>query len=73
MLLVTALREGLRTGQAQLNLMQIFSGQVVGLTEFLLAIAMIAILVFRPAGLMQGHELRLPFRKAPRDAAPRER
>ena len=72
-LLVTALREGLRTGEAKLNLMQIFSGQVVGLTEFMLAIAMIAILIFRPAGLMQGRELRLPFRKAPPNAATRER
>jgi branched-chain amino acid transport system permease protein len=62
-ILVTALREGLRTGEAQLNLMQIFSGQVVGLTEFLLAISMIAILIFRPAGLMQGRELRLPLRR----------
>jgi len=59
--LVTLLREGLRAGEAQLNLMQIFSGQVVGLTEFLLGISMIGILVLRPGGLMQGRELRLPF------------
>jgi branched-chain amino acid transport system permease protein len=59
--LVTALREGLRTGEAQLNLMQVFTGQVVGLTEFLLAISMIAILVFRPMGLMRGREVRLPL------------
>jgi branched-chain amino acid transport system permease protein len=71
--LVTALREGLRAAEAQLNLMQIFSGQVVGLTEFLLAISMIAILIFRPTGLMRGRELRLPVPKAPRQAAPRER
>lgn len=69
-LLVTLLSEGLRGIEAQLNLMQVFTGQVVGLTEFLLAIAMIAILVFRPAGLMRGRELRLPthwaFRRSPR-------
>ena len=57
--LVTLLREGLRGIEVQLNLMQLFSGQVVGLTEFLLAIAMIAILILRPAGLMGGRELRV--------------
>jgi branched-chain amino acid transport system permease protein len=69
--LVTALREGLRVGEAQLNIMQIFGGQVVGLTEFLLAISMIAILIFRPAGLMRGRELRLPLGRT--TAAPRRR
>lgn len=59
-LLVTLLSEGLRAVEVQLNLMQVFSGQVVGLTEFLLATAMIVILVFRPAGLLKGRELRLP-------------
>lgn len=59
--LVTLLREGLRAGEAQMNLMQLFGGQVVGLTEFLLAISMIAILILRPGGLMQGRELRLPL------------
>jgi branched-chain amino acid transport system permease protein len=60
--LVTVLREGLRGIEAQLNIMQLFSGQVVGLTEFLVGGAMIAILIFRPAGLMRGRELRLPLR-----------
>ena len=69
--LVTLLREGLRGIEVQLNLMQVFSGQAVGLTEFLLAISMIAILILRPAGLMGGRELRVRWpRTAQRRAAP---
>jgi branched-chain amino acid transport system permease protein len=68
--LVTVLSEGLRGVEAKLNLMQVFEGQVVGLTEFLLGAAMIAILILRPAGLMGGRELRVPARRSFPDGPP---
>jgi len=57
--LVTLAFEGFRALEGQLNIHQVFGGQVFGLTEFLLALAMIAILIFRPTGVMRGRELSL--------------
>ncbi len=49
--------ESLRALEAGLNQAQIFSEQVVGLTEIVLALAMIAVLILRPGGLFATHEL----------------
>lgn len=56
-LVVTFAFEGFRGIESQLNISQAFGGQVFGLTEFLLALSMIAILIFRPAGIMRGREI----------------
>jgi branched-chain amino acid transport system permease protein len=50
-LLVTVVFEGLRSAEATINEAQLFAGQVVGLTEIVLALAMIGFLVLRPGGL----------------------
>jgi len=55
--IVTAVFEGLRATEAAINQAQIFSEQVVGLTEIVLALAMIAVLAFRPGGLFATHEI----------------
>jgi branched-chain amino acid transport system permease protein len=58
-ILVTLAFEGFRALEGYLNINQVFGTQVFGLTEFLLALAMIGILIFRPAGVMRGRELRI--------------
>jgi branched-chain amino acid transport system permease protein len=50
-LLVTVVFEGLRSAEATINKAQLFAGQVVGLTEIVLALAMIGFLALRPGGL----------------------
>jgi branched-chain amino acid transport system permease protein len=55
--IVTAVFEGLRAVEAALNRAQIFSEQVVGLTEVALALAMIAVLSLRPGGLFSTREI----------------
>lgn len=55
--IVTAAFEGLRAIEAGLNRAQIFSEQVVGLTEVSLALAMIAVLSLRPGGLFPTREI----------------
>lgn len=55
--IVTAVFEGLRATEAAINQAQIFSEQVVGLTEIVLALAMIAVLALRPGGLFATHEI----------------
>lgn len=54
---VTAAFEGLRSVEARLNASGLFSDQVIGLTEIVLAIAMIAVLVLRPGGLFPTREI----------------
>jgi len=49
--------EALRAVEASLNAAKIFTGQVVGLTEVVLALAMIAILILRPGGLFATMEI----------------
>jgi branched-chain amino acid transport system permease protein len=56
-IIVTVAFESLRALEAGLNQAQIFSEQVVGLTEIVLALAMIAVLVLRPGGLFATHEI----------------
>ena len=55
--IVTIAFESLRALEAALNRAQLFSEQVVGLTEIVLALAMIAVLVLRPGGLFATHEI----------------
>jgi branched-chain amino acid transport system permease protein len=55
--IVTAAFETLRAVEAVLNRAQIFSEQVVGLTEVALALAMIAVLSLRPGGLFSTREI----------------
>ena len=55
--IVTFTFEGLRSIEAGLNRAQVFSEQIVGLTEIVLALAMIAVLVLRPGGLFATREI----------------
>lgn len=65
-LLVTFVYEGLRAFEGQLNALNFAGGQVVGLTEIVLSLAMIAILILRPGGLIENREIGTLFsRRAP--------
>ncbi len=55
--IVTLAFESLRALEAYLNRAQIFAEQVVGLTEVVLALAMIGVLVLRPGGLVATREI----------------
>jgi branched-chain amino acid transport system permease protein len=54
---VTGAFEGLRALEASINRAAIFNEQVIGLTELVLAFAMIAILSFRPGGIFPTREI----------------
>jgi branched-chain amino acid transport system permease protein len=56
-LAVTLAYESLRSLENSLNMSQVFSTQVVGLTEIVLAVAMILTLILRPAGLLGMREI----------------
>jgi branched-chain amino acid transport system permease protein len=56
-IIVTVTFESLRALEAGINQAKIFAEQVVGLTEIVLALAMIAVLVLRPGGLFATHEI----------------
>lgn len=55
--IVTIVFEALRALEGLLNRVQFFSEQVVGVTEIVLALAMIAVLAFRPGGLVATREI----------------
>ncbi|MFV2092076.1 MAG: branched-chain amino acid ABC transporter permease [Hyphomicrobiales bacterium] len=55
--IVTFAFEGLRAFEGMVNGAQIFSEQVVGVTEIVLALAMIAVLSLRPGGLIATREV----------------
>lgn len=57
---VTTLFEGLRAIETSINLAGLFPEALAGFTEVFLSVAMILILIFRPAGIMAGHEFRWP-------------
>ena len=62
--LITVLREALRQLEGYLNNSGIIAFDVYGLTEVGVALLLIAVLVWRPAGIIGGKELTLPwFRK----------
>jgi branched-chain amino acid transport system permease protein len=56
-ILVTFAYEGLRSLEGTLNATAAGAGQVVGLTEIVLAIAMIAFMILRPGGLFPTREI----------------
>jgi branched-chain amino acid transport system permease protein len=56
--LVTAIFEGLRGIENAINLGNLFPFTVSGLTEVCVAVALILILIFRPAGITGGQEFR---------------
>lgn len=55
--IVTVAFEGLRTVESMINRSGISSDQVVGLTELILAAAMIAVLSLRPGGIFPAREI----------------
>lgn len=54
---VTLVFEGVRATESAINIAQLFSTPVVGLTEVTLACAMILLLIFRPGGIFSTREL----------------
>jgi branched-chain amino acid transport system permease protein len=62
-LVVTAAREILRAIENYINILQIFPEGFFGFTEVVLAIVLIVILIYRPAGLMGSQEIRWPLRR----------
>lgn len=56
-ILVTFAYEGLRGAEGALNASAVGAGQVVGLTEIVLALAMIAVMIVRPGGLFPNREI----------------
>ena len=54
---VTAAFEGLRTLENEINIAEVFPKPLVGLTEVVLACAMIGFLILRPGGLIGNYEL----------------
>lgn len=62
-MVVTAAREVLRGIENQVNIMQLVPQGFFGFTEVVLAIVLILILVYRPAGIMGSRELRWPRRR----------
>ncbi|MCB9949083.1 MAG: branched-chain amino acid ABC transporter permease [Rhodospirillaceae bacterium] len=70
---VTIAYEGLRAFENMLNTEQVFDGTVVGLTEVVLACAMIGILVLRPEGLAGSCEIGATalFRRRPQPTGER--
>lgn len=62
-LAVTAIFEGMRNLENALNIAKVSSTPIVGMTEVVLAVAMIAALIWRPAGIMAGREIRWPRRR----------
>jgi len=63
-LAVTIVFETLRGIENAINISQALGGTLVGFTEVFLAIALIAILILRPAGIMKGQEIRWPRKPA---------
>ncbi len=59
--LVTALREVLRSFENTVNMSKILPSGLVGFTEVVLAVLLIVILILKPGGIMGGRELRWPL------------
>ena len=55
--LVTILREGLRSIENNVNMSRILPSGLVGFTEVVMACLLIVILILRPAGIMGGREI----------------
>jgi branched-chain amino acid transport system permease protein len=67
-MLVTVAREGIRAVENYINLNHVLPFDVVGLTEVFLATALIAILIFRPQGILGGRELRWRIKTTSRNS-----
>ncbi len=59
--LVTVLREGLRSIENNVNMSKILPSGLVGFTEIVMAVLLIVILILRPSGIMGGRELGWPL------------
>jgi len=59
--LISLMREVLIQLEGFLNNSGVISFQVYGLTEVAVAVLLIIILIWRPAGIVGGREVRLPF------------
>lgn len=59
-LLITTIFEVLRAIENAVNMSNLLPGTLAGFTEVLLAISLILILIYRPAGVTRGQELHLP-------------
>ena len=76
-LVVSAVFEGMRNLENALNIAKVSKEPIVGLTEVVLALVLVAILIWRPDGLVPVRELRAPHRllrlrgAGPRTTAPR--
>lgn len=68
-LVVTTVREVLRSIENQVNILQIFPEGFFGFTEVVLSIVLIAILIYRPTGIMGNHELRWSRRQSNKNKA----
>lgn len=62
-LVVSLAYEGLRALEGALNSAKMTAGPVVGLTEIVLALAMIAVMILRPGGLIGSREIGALFRR----------
>ncbi len=69
-IIITVLREGLRQVESYLNNSGVISFEVYGLTEVVMAMLLIAMLIWRPTGIVGGSEWRLPLRRKQAAAAP---
>jgi branched-chain amino acid transport system permease protein len=54
---VTILYQGLRWFENELNIMQVFAGNIAGLTDTALSILLIVVLIMRPGGLVERNEV----------------
>lgn len=61
--MITVLREALRQLETIIGSSNILGREVFGLTEVALAILMVAILIWRPIGIIGAHEVRWPFKR----------
>lgn len=55
--LITVAYEGLRSTEAAINASSFGAGQVIGLTEIVLALAMIAVMILKPGGIFPTREI----------------
>lgn len=55
--LITVAYEGLRGTESMLNATSFGAGQVIGLTEIVLALAMIAVMILKPGGIFPSREI----------------
>lgn len=60
---VTIAREALRQVEGTINNAHVLSFEVYGLTEAVMAVLMVAVLIWRPGGVVGGQELRWPLFK----------